>query len=226
MNVILQLEKLSKYYLDGAGNELKIIRDLEARFPPNKSISIVGRSGSGKSTLLHLMGGLDHPTRGKVYFQEDDIYEYDVDKLSEWRNKNVGFIFQGHHLLPDFSALENVMIPGMIAGRTVAQCQQLAEELLEQVDLKDRLSHKPAQLSGGESQRVAIARAMINSPDIILADEPTGNLDNQTGDKVGLLLQQVCREQKTTLIIVTHNIQLASCMDYRYELSQGKLEIL
>lgn len=226
MNVILQLEKLSKYYLDGSGNELKIIRDLEARFPKNKSISIVGRSGSGKSTLLHLMGGLDHPTRGKVYFQEDDIYEYDVDKLSEWRNKNVGFIFQGHHLLPDFSALENVMIPGIIAGRTVAQCQQLAEELLEQVDLKDRLSHKPAQLSGGESQRVAIARAMINSPDIILADEPTGNLDIQTGDKVGLLLQQVCHEQKTTLIIVTHNIQLASCTDYRYELSQGKLEIL
>ncbi len=224
MTSIVRIEKLGKYFREASGNKLEILSDIDARFEENQTVSIVGKSGSGKSTLLNLLGGLDHPSAGKVFFRNEEIFAYDANTLSDWRNRSIGFIFQAHHLLPDFSALENVMIPGMIAGRSKKECEKRAQELLKQTDLDDRASHKPNQLSGGEQQRIAIARALINSPDVILADEPTGNLDNKTGDKVALLLARICLEQSATLILVTHNTQLATSTDRQLRLSDGKLD--
>lgn len=226
METIIAIEKLSKHFIDGNGHGLEILKEIDYKFPKNTSISIVGSSGSGKSTLLNLMGGLDHPTSGKVLFLGENINLYDSDTLSNWRNRHIGFIFQAHHLLPDFTALENVSIPAMIAGASRQQYLKKAEMLLDQVGLHERLFHKPSQLSGGEQQRVAIARALINSPSMIFADEPTGNLDNKTGESVGSLLQEICRSQKTTLIVVTHNARLASSMDCKLRLFDGKLSEL
>jgi len=223
METIITIKKLSKHFIDGNGHGLEILKEIGFGFRRNASVSIVGSSGSGKSTLLNLLGGLDRPTSGDVYFLGENINRYNQDALSEWRNHHIGFIFQAHHLLPDFTALENVSIPAMIAGDPRAQCLNKAETLLEMVGLTARLSHKPRQLSGGEQQRVAIARALINSPSVILADEPTGNLDNKTGEAVGALLQDICREQKTTLILVTHNAGLATSMDCKLRLFDGKL---
>jgi lipoprotein-releasing system ATP-binding protein len=223
METIITIEKLSKHFIDGNGHELEILDEVDYEFPRNTSISIVGSSGSGKSTLLNLMGGLDHPTSGKVSFLGENINQYDSDTLSDWRNRHIGFIFQAHHLLPDFTALENVSIPAMIAGTSKSQYLKMAEMLLDQVGLKTRSTHKPSQLSGGEQQRVAIARALINSPSVIFADEPTGNLDNKTGESVGSLLREICLAQKTTLIVVTHNAGLATSMDYKLRLFDGKL---
>jgi len=223
MNSIIRIEKLVKHFLDGGGEKLEILTGVTGEFYTNQTISIVGRSGSGKSTLLHLLGGLDHPTGGNVFFKNENIFGFDPEKLSNWRNQNIGFVFQSHHLMPDFTALENVMIPAMVAGQSKQASQNRATDLLAQVELSDRSDHKPGQLSGGEQQRVAIARALVNSPEVILADEPTGNLDIKTGDKIGLLLQKICREQNATLIIVTHNIQLAASMDSQYRLSDGIL---
>lgn len=223
METIIALEKLSKHFIDGNNCELEILKEISCEFRRSESVSIVGSSGSGKSTLLNLLGGLDHPTSGEVRFLGEDIHCFDSDALSNWRNRHVGFIFQAHHLLPDFTALENVLIPGLIAGASRQKCIDRASELLSQVELADRMSHKPSQLSGGEQQRVAIARALINAPTLILADEPTGNLDNKTGESVGVLLQKICNEQQTTLIVVTHNSSLADSMECRLRLFDGKL---
>ena len=223
METIIAIEALSKYFLDGNDCKLEILKEISCEFRRGESVSIVGSSGSGKSTLLNLLGGLDHPTSGEVRFLGENINGFDSDALSNWRNRHIGFIFQAHHLLPDFSALENVLIPGMIAGSSRQQCTDRASELLKQVGLADRSTHKPSQLSGGEQQRVAIARALINAPTLILADEPTGNLDNKTGEAVGELLQQICDEQQTTLIVVTHNSSLAASMKCRLRLFDGKL---
>lgn len=223
MTNVIRIEKLSRNFLDGSGNELNILTEIDAQFSLGQTVSIVGSSGSGKSTFLHLLGGLDTPSSGKVFFKDEDIFEYGTDKRSAWRNRYIGFVFQSHHLLPDFSALENVMLPGMISGLSREESIPLAEDLLEQVGLKDRSSHRPGQLSGGEQQRVAIARALINEPEIILADEPTGNLDVQTGKKVGSLLNRICSEKNKILILVTHNTKLAADMDIQYVLNNGKL---
>jgi len=223
METIIAIEKLSKHFIDGNGQGLEILNEIDYKFPRNASISIVGSSGSGKSTLLNLMGGLDRPTSGKVSFLGENINQYDSDTLSDWRNRHIGFIFQAHHLLPDFTALENVTIPAMIAGTSRQQYLKMAETLLDQVGLKARSTHKPSQLSGGEQQRVAIARALINSPSVIFADEPTGNLDNKTGESVGSLLREICLAQKTTLMVVTHNAGLATSMDCKLRLFNGKL---
>ncbi len=223
METIIAIEKLSKHFIDGNGYGLEILNGIDYEFPKKTSVSIVGSSGSGKSTLLNLMGGLDQPTSGKVTFLGENINQFDSDTLSDWRNRHIGFIFQAHHLLPDFTALENVSIPAMIAGSSRQQYLKKAEMLLDQVGLKERLTHKPSQLSGGEQQRVAIARALINSPSMIFADEPTGNLDNKTGESVGSLLQEICRSQETTLIVVTHNAGLATSMDCKLRLFDGKL---
>ncbi|MBU2514883.1 ABC transporter ATP-binding protein [bacterium] len=223
MTTVIRIEKLCKNYLDGSGKELKVLKGVSTEFDSDQTVSIVGSSGSGKSTLLQLLGGLDRPTSGKVFYNNKNIYEYDSNTLANWRNENIGFIFQSHHLLPDFSALENTMLPGMIAGLSKQESSRIAKRLLSQVGLAERMSHKPNQLSGGEQQRVAIARALVNSPDIILADEPTGNLDSQTGEKIGAILNQICHEQKATLIMVTHNLQLANKMDFRLMLKNGTL---
>lgn len=223
MTSVIRIENLQRTFMDGSGNEIQVLKGVNGDFKSDQTVSIAGSSGSGKSTLLQLLGGLDQPTAGKVFYNEDNIYQYDSDKLANWRNGNIGFVFQSHHLLPDFSALENAMIPGLIKGLSKQESTTVAEKLLAQVGLAKRMYHKPSQLSGGEQQRVAIARALANSPDIILADEPTGNLDAKTGDKIGVILKQVCREQKATLIMVTHNQQLASEMDIQLILKDGKL---
>lgn len=226
MDSVIQIKKLHRTFRDGSGNEIQVLNGIDAEFKTDQTVSIVGSSGSGKSTLLHLLGGLDHPTSGTVFFKGQNIFEFDSDSLSAWRSKNVGFVFQSHHLLPDFNALENVMLPGLIAGMSKQQSTAKAEALLNQVGLSDRASHKPGQLSGGEQQRIAIARALLNSPDLILADEPTGNLDVQTGKKIGILLRQVCHEQHATLIMVTHNLQLAKETDLQLILKDGVLAVL
>ncbi|MDH5559478.1 MAG: ABC transporter ATP-binding protein [Deltaproteobacteria bacterium] len=223
MSSFLNVVNLTKNFLDGSGNELKILQGISMNFPKNKTHSIVGSSGSGKSTLLNIIGGLDHPTSGKVFFKEEDIFAFQGNKLANWRNTKVGFVFQAHHLLNDFSALENVMIPGLIKGLSKAECENKAKRLLSQVSLKDRENHKPGQLSGGEQQRVAIARALLNSPEAILADEPTGNLDLDTGKIVIKVLKNVAREQNATLILVTHNPEIAASMEIRLQLDKGHL---
>ncbi len=223
MTTVIRIDKLCRNFLDGSGNELKVLKGVSTEFDADQTVSIVGSSGSGKSTLLQLLGGLDRPTAGKVLYNNKNIYEYDSNTLANWRNENIGFVFQSHHLLPDFSALENTMLPGMIAGLTRQESSKKAKNLLEQVGLEGRMTHKPSQLSGGEQQRVAIARALVNSPGIILADEPTGNLDSKTGGKIGVILKQICHEQKATLILVTHNIQLAEEMDLKLMLKNGIL---
>lgn len=225
MNNLIEIKNLSKSYVDGGGKKLTILDDLSISFVQNKTTSIVGDSGSGKTTLLNLLGGLDHPTNGKVFFKEEEIFSFKRKKLSEWRNQNVGFVFQAHHLLPDFTALENVFLPALISGKPKQVCEKKAIELLQQVNLGNRLEHKPNQLSGGEQQRVAIARALVNSPDLILADEPTGSLDGKTGTIVADLLKSICKEQHKTLVIVTHNTDLAASMDFKLELKNGKVEI-
>ncbi len=223
MSAVIQIKNLCRYYKDGSGKEIQVLKGIEAEFQSDQTVSIVGSSGSGKSTFLHLLGGLDHPTSGEVRFDGENIFNFETNKLSTWRCDNVGFVFQSHHLLPDFTALENIMIPGLIAGLSKQQSQNKAEELLIQVGLKERASHKPGQLSGGEQQRVAIARALLNSPDIILADEPTGNLDIATGKKIASVLHQVCHDQNATLILVTHNLQLAQEADLQLTLKDGVL---
>ncbi|MCP4294986.1 MAG: ABC transporter ATP-binding protein [Proteobacteria bacterium] len=224
MSNILTIKQLSKEYIDGSGNPLRVLNEIDFCFPAEESISIMGRSGSGKSTLLQLLGGLDRPTSGEIYFQSEEIFHFKAEQLANWRNKHAGFVFQAHHLLPDFTAIENILIPARISGNNLSLLQSKAEALLELVGLKERTHHRPAQLSGGEQQRVAIARALINSPDLLFADEPTGNLDIQTGDLVSQLLKKVCKEQKITLITVTHNSQLAQTMDHNLELVNGQLQ--
>ena len=223
MSPVFKLEKLNKHYLDGSGNKLEILKDIEISFEERKTISIVGASGSGKSTLLNLLGGLDRPTAGSIFFKGENISDFSSNALSEWRNRRIGFIFQAHHLLPDFTALENITIPALIAEIPIHDYLDDAKDLLEQVGLKDRMTHKPGQLSGGEQQRIAIARALINRPDVILADEPTGNLDNKTGEKVSRLLLDISAKRNATLITVTHNSRLASSMEIQLRLFDGKL---
>ena len=187
-------------------------------------LAIEGVSGAGKSTLLHLLGALDRPTDGKVFFQGVDLFDRSNGELAEMRNRHLGFVFQFHHLLPEFSALENTMMPGLIRRMAPPKAEKEAERILFQLGLGDRLQHKPGELSGGEQQRVAVARALMLSPQVILADEPTGNLDTQTGDEVHNLLVEINREQGITIVVVTHNPLLAARMTRRIRLVDGKLQ--
>ena len=186
-------------------------------------IAILGASGSGKSTLLHILGGLDRPTKGKVFWAGDDIFQFGDEALSASRGKNVGFVFQFHHLLPEFTALENVMLPQMIAGVDQRQAQGRAAELLARVHVEHRGQHRPAELSGGEQQRVAVARALANRPPIILADEPSGNLDSENSAQLHELLQQLNKTEQQTFIIVTHNELLARQSHRSFRMMDGKL---
>jgi lipoprotein-releasing system ATP-binding protein len=186
-------------------------------------LAIEGASGAGKSTLLHILGALDHPTEGKVYFQDLDLLDQSETDLAEIRNRYIGFVFQFHHLLPEFTALENTIMPGLIQGMGHKDAVQSGERILVQLGLGDRLLHKPGELSGGEQQRVAVARALMMNPQVILADEPTGNLDSKTGEEVHNLLVHINREQGITIIVVTHNAALAVRMNRRVLLVDGKL---
>ena len=223
MTDFIKIKNLKKHYIDGSGRKLRILKGIDINFSENQTASVSGASGSGKSTLLHLLGGLDRPSEGEVWFQNENIFQFDHHALANWRNRKIGFVFQANYLLPDFSALENVFIPALIANRPRKEAMEQAKELLYLVHLSNRLDHKPCQLSGGEQQRTAIARALINRPALILADEPTGNLDAQTGEHIGELLKKVVCEQGAALIVVTHNSALASGMNHRLKLDDGRL---
>lgn len=216
----LSVRSLSKSYREGSGR-LKVIDSLSVNFPESSRIAIVGSSGIGKSTLLHLLGGLDNPTSGSVSFDEINISQLSSEKLSEFRGKNVGFIFQFHHLLPEFTALENVCMPLLISDVPEKEAKITAGEILGSVGLYERMSHRPGELSGGEQQRVAIARALVTKPKVVLADEPTGNLDQKTAQEVQDLLLSISEELGSTVIVVTHNQDLARSMDITYEMQPG-----
>ena len=222
MKPICQFQNVSKVF-EGAEDKLEIFSNLDLNINRGEALAIVGASGSGKSTMLHLMGALDKPTSGKVLFDGTDLSKMSTEEQALFRNNKIGFVFQFHHLLPEFTALENVAMPGLIAGKSFWDLRPRAISLLERVGLKDRLNAKPTTLSGGERQRAAIARALLLEPEMILADEPTGNLDGNTGKQVGELLSMLNQESGTTLVIVTHNRDLASGMDRILELRAGAL---
>ena len=214
---------LHKEYRDGA-RRVSVLADVDLCVEPGERLGIIGESGIGKSTLLHLLGGLDRPSGGTVRIGDTDLNKCDDRELAHLCNHRIGFVFQFHHLLGDFTAQENVMMPSLIAGASPEEAARRSRELLARVGLEDRLSHRPGELSGGEQQRVAVARAIVRSPALVLADEPTGNLDPQTAAEVEDLLRELNREQGLTLVVVTHSERLAREMDRCLRLRGGKLE--
>jgi len=220
---LIALRSLTKEYIDGS-RVVRVLTDLDLDIGEGERIAIVGESGVGKSTLMHILGTLDRPSRGEVWFDGEDLATKTDRELAHFRNREVGFIFQFHHLLPDFSALENVTMPARIGGATRDAAEGRARALLERVGLSERLEHKPGELSGGEQQRVAVARALIQEPRVILADEPTGNLDPMTGAGVQQLLIELNKERNVTLVVVTHNAGLAGAMDRTLRLSAGRID--
>ncbi|HET6461382.1 MAG TPA: ABC transporter ATP-binding protein [Syntrophales bacterium] len=199
------------------------MKSLDLTISRGESLAILGVSGAGKSTLIHILGTLDHPTSGSVLFDDIDVFQWDKKKLAEFRNKAIGFVFQFHNLLPEFNSVENTMMPALIHGLPYRKARERAAAILREVGLGDRLSHKPGELSGGEQQRVAVARALIMEPEIILADEPTGNLDSETGKKIEDILLELNRTKRITLIVVTHNSTLANRMSKNIGLRDGKI---
>ena len=221
-----QLETLHKSYLDGEGRTLHILRGVDLRLEqPGQTAAIVGASGTGKSTLLHLIGLLDQPDQGRVLLDDKDLSLLSRDAQARYRNTQLGFIFQFHQLLQDFSALENVMMPALVKGQSHSQSRKRASELLEQVGLGERLLHRPSQLSGGEQQRVAIARALTNRPRLLLAAAPTGNLDQENESQVLDTLLRCCADGQTTMLMITHNPQLATTLQQCYRLQDGRLQL-
>lgn len=221
-DALLRCSKLSKSYQDG-NNEVTVLKDIDFSLQAGEMVAVVGTSGSGKSTLLHLLGGLDKASGGQLFYKTDEMTYWKADKLAQWRNQNLGFVYQFHHLLPEFSALENVAMPQMIAGKSPAEAKQQAKQLLTRVGLEHRLSHRPAQLSGGERQRVAIARAFVNKPQIVLADEPTGNLDGEAAESIYQLMLELNKETNTAFIVVTHDLHLAKQLQRVEVLKNGVL---
>lgn len=219
---ILTVENVSKSF-PTAGEPLEVLRDVSLELAGGQSMAIVGPSGSGKSTLLQILGTLDRPDDGSVKLDGEDPFVLDDTQLAHWRNQRVGFIFQDHHLLPQLSVIENVLVPSLAVGRASADHIARATELLEAVGLSQRTSHLPSELSGGERERVAIARALLMRPALVLADEPTGNLDRRTAESVTAVLQTLQKENDAILICVTHSDALAAAMDQRQELLDGRL---
>lgn len=221
MSLILSAENLSKSYQSNKKNVLQVLKSISLEIEENKISVIVGASGAGKSTLLHLLGGLDRPDNGKVFYEQKNIFEFSNDKLAKFRNQNMGFVFQFHHLLPEFTAVENVAIPQMINGISLNKAIKKSRQLLETVGLAERTEHKPAELSGGEQQRVAVARALANDPKIIFADEPTGNLDSANSESIHKLLFELRDNFNKTFVIVTHNPELMKLADVIFEIKDG-----
>jgi lipoprotein-releasing system ATP-binding protein len=219
---LLKVENLSKSF-HHKGNLIEVLKSLSFEIYAKERIAIVGSSGAGKSTLLHLLGALDQPSAGEIYFQDKALSSLSEDQLADFRNREIGFMFQFHHLLKELTALENVMMPGLICRQNAQICKKSATELLAQVGLSHRLTHKPSELSGGEQQRVALARALMNKPKLLLADEPTGNLDHKTSEEIHLLLEQVNAQYGITLLIVTHNPELAKMMPRQLRMRDGQL---
>jgi lipoprotein-releasing system ATP-binding protein len=219
---LIAVRNLSKSFSNG-GASIDVLKELNFDLSVGETIAIVGASGIGKSTLLHIIGALDRPDTGKLLFKGEDVFLYDDLKLARFRNESVGFVFQFHHLLPEFSALENAMMPALIQGRKKSTAARAAEEVLVRVGLKDRLNYRVGKLSGGEQQRVALARALALKPCLLLADEPTGNLDKSNSEHIHSLLLELNQELSMTLIVVTHNTELAACMSRRVTIVDGRL---
>jgi lipoprotein-releasing system ATP-binding protein len=205
------------------GGKVDALRGIDLDIAEKDTLAVVGVSGSGKSTLLHMLGTLEKPTEGDVYFEGRNVFDKSDSELSKFRNTEIGFVFQFHYLMSEFTALENVMMPCLINGVDVPQAEDLARDLLDKVGLKERLQHRPGELSGGEQQRVAIARAAVMKPKVILADEPTGNLDMETGVHVLDLFMMLNSEYGITSVLVTHNLEIASRLNRRIRLSDGKI---
>jgi lipoprotein-releasing system ATP-binding protein len=217
---MIEGRNLTKIYKT-PGSEVVVFEDLNLSVEQGKLVSIIGPSGAGKSTLLHLFGGLDTPTRGEVIFQNRNILEWSAQELARFRNRHVGFVFQFHHLLPEFTTFENTMMPRLIRGGDRAETEAAARQILDRVGLSHRLDHKVGEISGGEQQRVAIARALVGSPELLLADEPTGNLDHRTGEHIFEVFRELHRERGLTSLIVTHNERIAVKCDEVWELDAG-----
>ena len=200
---------------------LKVLKDVDLSVKQGEVVSIVGASGAGKSTLLHMLGTLDTPDKGKISIKGNDVFSQGADDLASFRNKHIGFVFQFHNLLPEFSALENVMIPGLLSGRKEEEIKQRANQLLTDLGLQERAEHKPSEMSGGEQQRTAVARALINSPDLVLADEPSGNLDSKNAKELHELFFRLREKIGQTFIIVTHNQEFANMADRKLEMRDG-----
>ena len=222
MSALYKFSNVSKIF-SAPGENLEILKNINLVVEEGEALAIVGTSGSGKSTLLHLMGALDTPSTGAVFFDGQDMARMTPDQKAAFRNRTLGFVFQFHHLLPEFSAVENVAMPAIIGGERQAVIMSKAREMLERVGLSDRMESKISTLSGGERQRVAIARAVLMRPRVLLADEPTGNLDEGTGAQVGTLMNELNRELGMTLVVVTHNRELAAGMGRTLELKAGTL---
>jgi lipoprotein-releasing system ATP-binding protein len=221
---LLQVRQLNKTFVKD-GLRIEVLKGLDLRIARGDSLAIVGVSGSGKSTLIHILGTLDHPTDGTVLFDGVDVFTWPEPKLAAFRNRKIGFVFQFHNLLPEFTSLENVMMPALIRRLPKNEARRRAEAWLIEVGLRERMNHKPGELSGGEQQRVAIARALVLDPEILLADEPTGNLDTETGKKIEDVLIALNREKGITLIVVTHNQSLADRMSLQIGLRDGRIYI-
>ncbi len=216
--MILEARNIHKSF-----GRLHILKGIDLSVARGEIVSIVGKSGSGKSTLLHILGTLDRADKGEIRINQTDVHRLGNQALAAFRNRHIGFVFQFHHLLPEFTALENVCIPGFIQRKPADQVRRRAAELLDYLGLSERLHHKPSALSGGEQQRVAVARALINAPDIVFADEPTGNLDSAASADLHRLLQRLSREQGQTFVVVTHNYDLADLSDRCLEMRDGIL---
>jgi lipoprotein-releasing system ATP-binding protein len=221
---MIQARSLTKIYKTPASQVL-VFEGINLEVKPGSLIAIIGPSGAGKSTLLHLLGGLDRPTRGDVLFKNESIFQWGAAELARFRNRHIGFVFQFHHLLPEFTAFENTMMPRLIGGDDRAQTEAAARQILERVGLSHRLDHKIGEISGGEQQRVAIARALVKQPRVLLADEPTGNLDEDTRDEIIALLENLWRERGLTLVLVTHDSPVARRAQRVAVMSKGRLSL-
>ncbi len=220
---ILQAHDIKKRYAMAKRDALEVLKGISIDIIKSETIAIIGPSGAGKSTLLHILGGLDRPDEGEVYYGEENIFSFSDERLARFRSREIGFVFQFHHLLPEFTALENVLLPGLINKQSFSKSEQKAKELLDMVALSERMSHFPSELSGGEQQRVAVARALLNDPKILFADEPSGNLDRSGGEQLHNLLWKLNGEIGITLFIVTHNLELAKKADRIIRLLDGKI---
>jgi lipoprotein-releasing system ATP-binding protein len=220
MGNLIEATQIHKSFSTAAG-ELTILKDINLSITEGEMLGIIGASGAGKSTLLHILGALDKPSSGKVLFRGQDVFSLDDRMLAEFRNASIGFVFQFHHLLPEFNSLENVMLPGLVGNRAYEETEKRAKHLLDELGLSKRTKHRPGELSGGEQQRVAVARALLQNPRIVLADEPTGNLDTATGNALFDLFIELNRKNKTTFVIVTHNKTLSDHCHRVLEMADG-----
>ncbi|MEJ2197769.1 MAG: ABC transporter ATP-binding protein [Desulfuromonadales bacterium] len=220
---MIAVDSLSKSFITDRG-KVEVLKEVSLNISAGARIAIVGASGAGKTTFMHLLGGLDKPTSGSVTFAGKDIFSYSASELDAFRNRSIGFVFQFHQLLPEFTALENVMMPALIGRDSVQDARMKATEILAAVGLDHRLDHKPGQLSGGEQQRVAIARSLVMSPRLLLADEPTGNLDSATSDEILALLDRLHQKRDLTMVVVTHSENVASHMDRIVRMVDGRMQ--